>query len=199
MPVCGMVILISVINVAGWVFDVGVLKSGFPGLPSMKINTAVCIILCAVVILLYNNNANKYFNTIIPLNLIVLVISLLTLFEYLFNVNLKIDEFMVKEHTAVVTPGRMAVTSAFCLTLLTIGFAFIAAQIHNVFNNLARLFFYMVALITFLAIVGYILNLPSLHSLTSSKSMALITAGTIFPLSLVYISLVPKRVKKIVE
>lgn len=195
--ICWLVIIVSFINIVGWIIDAEILKTMMPGLPSMKINTAICLILCAVVVLLYNNDAHKHFNTIIPLNLIVLVVSSLTLFEYVFDVNLKIDEFMVKEDSDTVTPGRMALTSATCLTLLATGFAFIIAQAPSMFNNVARLFFYIVTLITFLATVGYLFNIPSLHNLTLSKSMALVTAVLLFPLSLVYASLIPGCDKKI--
>jgi len=183
------IIAVSVASIIGWILDVELLKTAMPGLPSMKINTAVCLLLCGVVALFYTDDAEKHFNIIIPLNLIALILSALTLFEYVFNVNLRIDEFLVKEGAAEAMPGRMAITSASCLVMLTTGFAFVTAQAPKMFNIAARLFFSIVALIAVLAIIGYVFDVPYLHNLSMSKSMALLTALLLLPLSLVYMTL----------
>nr|WP_294796244.1 hypothetical protein [uncultured Mucilaginibacter sp.] len=185
----GIIIFVSIATIIGWVMDVEILKTALPGLPSMKMNTAICIVLCGVVALFCVDDVQKHFNIIIPLNLIVLILSALTLFEYIFKVNLRIDEFLVEESTAISTPGRMAVTSASCLVLLSTGFALVTAQAPKMFGVLAQLFFFLVALVAFLAITGYILNIPDLHNLSLSKSMALLTALLLLPLSLVYAAL----------
>ena len=182
----GVIIFVSIATIIGWVTDVEILKTALPGLPSMKMNTAICVALSGVVALFCVDDAKKHFNIIIPLNLIVLILSALTVFEYIFKVNLRIDEFLVKESTTTSTPGRMAVTSASCLVLLATGFALITAQAPKMFSVLAQLLFFLVALVALLAITGYILNVPDLHNLSLSKSMALLTALLLLPLSLVY-------------
>lgn len=95
--ICWLVVIISSANIVGWMADIDILKTAKPGLPSMKFNTAICAMLCGISVLLFYTDKLRHFNTIIPLNLIVLIISLLTLFEYVFKINLKIDEFLVKE------------------------------------------------------------------------------------------------------
>lgn len=185
----GLIIFVSVASMIGWLLDVEVLKTVLPGLPSMKMNTAICLVLCSVVAIFSVNDAQRHFNIIVPLNLIALVLSALTLFEYIFDVNLRIDEFLVKESDATSMPGRMALTSATCLFMLTIGFAFVTAQAPKMFSVVARLFFFLVAFIALVAIIGYIFNEPGLHSLSMSKSMALLTALLLLPLALVYAAL----------
>ncbi len=194
--ICWVVIAICCLTIIGWVADVEVLKTAVPNLPSMKMNTTICIILCCIVLLLSEGNVERHFNVIIPLNLIVLVISLITILEYILNINLKIDEFLVKEHPGTTSPGRMALTSATCLTLLAAGFAIIIIQAPEALNKLAMLFFYGVTIITALAIVGYILDVPFLHKFSMSKSMALLTAVLLLPLSLVYVSMIPHLNKR---
>ena len=194
--ICWFVIIVALVNIGGWLADIEFLKSGIPGLASMKVNTAICLMLCAVVVLLFDHDAHKHFNTILPLNIIVLVISSLTIFEHIFDVNLNIDEFMVEEETTNVMPGRMALTSATCLALLATGFSMVIVQLRGFFNIVSRACFYFVTLIAFLALVGYIFNIPSLHNLSLSKSMALITAISLLPLSLAYSSLLPVRVNR---
>ncbi|MGY3213199.1 hypothetical protein [Mucilaginibacter sp. HD30] len=183
------IIAVSLASVAGWMLDVELLKTALPGLPSIKINTAICLLLCGVVALFYIDDAQKHFNIIIPLNLIALILSALTLFEHVFNVNLRIDEFLVKESVADTAPGRMALTSASCLVMLTVGFAFVTAQAPKMFSMAAQVFFTIVALLAMLAIIGYIFDVPLLHNLSMSKSMALLTAVLLLPQSLVYMAL----------
>ncbi len=182
----GLIILISIASIIGWLLDVDILKTLLPGLPSMKINTAICIVLSGIVALFFVDDAQRHFNIIIPLNMIALILSALTLYEYIFNINLHIDEFLVKESDAASAPGRMAVTSASCLFMLTTGFAFVTAQAPRMFNLAAKVFFSIVALIAILAIVGYIFDVPFLHKLSMSKSMALLTAFLLLPLAMVY-------------
>ena len=183
------IIAVSVACIAGWLLDIELLKTALPGLPSIKMNTAICLLLCGVVALFYIDDAEKHFNIIIPLNLIALILSALTLFEYVFNVNLRIDEFLVKGSAAETEPGRMALTSASCLVMLTLGFAFVTAQAPKMFSRAAQLFFAIVALLAILAIIGYIFDVPFLHNLSMSKSMALLTAVLLLPQSLVYMAL----------
>ena len=183
------IIAVSVACIAGWLLDIELLKTALPGLPSIKMNTAICLLLCGVVALFYVDDAEKHFNIIIPLNLIALILSALTLFEYVFNVNLRIDEFLVKGSAAETEPGRMALTSASCLVMLTMGFAFVTAQAPKMFSRAAQLFFAIVALLAILAIIGYIFDVPFLHNLSMSKSMALLTAVLLLPQSLVYMAL----------
>jgi len=191
-----LIILASVASMAGWILNVEILKTILPGLPSMKMNTAVCLVLCGIVALCFVADAKKHFNIIIPLNFIALVLSALTLFEYLFDVNLRIDEFLVKEHDAESAPGRMAITSATCLLMLTTGFAFVTAQAPKMFSRIAGIFFFLVAFIALIAIIGYIFNMPDLHSLSLSKSMALLTALLLLPLALVYAALLQRTEKR---
>ena len=183
------IIAVTVACIAGWLLDIELLKTALPGLPSIKMNTAICLLLCGVVALFYVDDAEKHFNIIIPLNLIALILSALTLFEYVFNVNLRIDEFLVKGSAAETEPGRMALTSASCLVMLTMGFAFVTAQAPKMFSRAAQLFFAIVALLAILAIIGYIFDVPFLHNLSMSKSMALLTAVLLLPQSLVYMAL----------
>jgi len=183
------IIAVSMASIAGWMLDIELLKTALPGLPSMKINTAICLLLCAAGALFFIDDAEKHFNIIIPLNLIALMLSALTLFEYVFDINLHIDEFLVKEHAVNDMPGRMALTSASCLVMLTMGFAFVTAQAPKMFSMAAQLFFFIVAIMAILAIIGYIFDVPFLHNLSMSKSMALLTAGLLLPTSLVYMTL----------
>lgn len=183
------IIAVSAASIAGWLLEVELLKTLLPGLPSIKVNTAICLVLCGIVALLFLDDAQKHFNIIIPLNLIALILSALTLFEYVFDVNLKIDEFLVKESAANAMPGRMAITSASCLVMLTTGFAFVTAQAPKMFSMTARLFFAIVALVAILAIIGYVFDVPYLHNLSMAKSMALLTALLLLLLSLVFTTL----------
>ncbi len=117
---------------AGWLFDVPLLKSLLPGFVTMKANTALAFVLAGGSLLLLSPS------TVSPararagqaLALVVTLIGALTLGEYVFGWQLGIDELLFKEHdTAPVwtsAPGRMAASTAAAFFLL--GLALLAIE-----------------------------------------------------------------------
>jgi PAS domain S-box-containing protein len=102
--------------------DISILKSVVPGVVSMKVNTALCFVLSGFTLWILNeekqNSLKKMCSIVFPS--IMILIGLLTLGEYLLEINFGIDEFLFKEETratATSDPGRMAPISAICFIL----------------------------------------------------------------------------------
>src|SRR6476469_1504818 len=83
----------------GWIFDLQMLKSILPGLVTMKANTAVCFILGGFCLFIQQirrpkltarKYQNKYKNLILVSSFLIILISLLTLVQYSFNLDLGI-------------------------------------------------------------------------------------------------------------
>jgi PAS domain S-box-containing protein len=106
----------------GWAFDVAALKTVFPGLVTMKANTALGLLLCGVALaLLSREKAGSTLRfCIAALAGMVIALGSLTLGEYFFGWNLGIDELLFRDAIVSVgtsQPGRMAPSTAFCFVM----------------------------------------------------------------------------------
>lgn len=141
----------------GWLFDISILKSVVPGVVSMKVNTALYFILSGFTLWILNeekqNSLKKMCSIVFPS--IMILIGLLTLGEYLFEINFGIDEFLFKEETratATSDPGRMSPITAFCFILSGISLMLL-------YKNKAFQMFQLLSLAVFalalLTLIGY--------------------------------------------
>src|ERR1051325_54056 len=115
-------IILGVSVLIGWAFDIGVLKSIAPDMPTMKPNTAVCFVLTGVSLWLLRPEGVSG----VRLRLgqvcatVVVVIGALTVVEFLFKLNLRVDNLLFATATAVPGPfsARMSFATALSLVLL---------------------------------------------------------------------------------
>lgn len=104
----------------GWILDIGVLKSGLPGYPDMKANTALCLGLLAVTTLLLARGK--------PLGAWVLLlpaaggaIALLTLMQYVARADFGLDAALFPDpYGSGRHPGRMSPMTAASIALLAV-------------------------------------------------------------------------------
>ena len=125
-----LVMILGVSALAGWTFDIALLKSVFPGLVPMKANTALGLILCggALAILSAQERRKPIQWLTSGMAVGVIVLSLSTLSEYLFGWDLGIDQLIFHDSSKITElsmPGRMAPATAFCFVLT--GFALLTA------------------------------------------------------------------------
>lgn len=148
---------LGIIVFIGWLLDVSILKSVVSGLVSMKVNTALCFLLSGLTLWILNderqNSLKKIYCILFPS--IMILIGLLTLGEYLFEINFGIDEFLFKEEigaTATSDPGRMSPITAFCFTLSGISLLLLY---RNKAFQLFQLFSLTVGALALLTLIGY--------------------------------------------
>ena len=110
----------------GWVFNIEALKTILPGFASMKVNTATGLVFsgAALWLLLPEKSPplKRHFGRLLPL--VPMLIGSLTLSEYIFHVNLGIDQLIfpdLKGSHGASSPGRMSPMTA--TVLLTTGLA----------------------------------------------------------------------------
>ena len=115
----------------GWAIDNPLLKSVFPGLVTMKANTAAGIMLAGMALVLLSREKvgppTRF--CVAALALVIVVLGLLTLVEYFLGWNLGIDELLVRDaipSAGTSQPGRMSPSSAFSFML--VGSAFLVAS-----------------------------------------------------------------------
>jgi PAS domain S-box-containing protein len=168
----------------GWMLNFSILRSIIPGAASMKVNTALCVMVAASAILLHNGKSSlARYLTPIGAGLLILI-SLLTLLEDLSGRNFGIDQLFVADRTApvlVTAPGRMAVTTA--VSYLLFGCALFAR------NRLkgalwSQVPVSVVAVLCISNLVGYFYGIDNFAGIAFYTGMAVHTSSCLLILSL---------------
>ncbi len=167
---------------AGWALDIPVLKSVLPGLVTMKANTALCFVFLGLSLWLLQTKRrdNRLCQTAAQVSgCVVLVIGLLTLFEYLLGCNLGIDQLLFKELSGAIltsSPGRMAFNTAINFTVTGLALIILASKTKNR-CFFAQILMCPVGILSALAFIGYLYHAaPLFIGLHFSTAMALHTA-----------------------
>ena len=180
-------IAIGVVVIVGWVVEVSFLKSIFPGLATMKFNTALCFSLAGVGIASYNKNyEKKYISLTTTVGVLIFLISAISLSEYIFKMNVGIDELIVKDDIIkldLAPPGRMSPATAFCFILTGLSFLFIFFRKNSPFLISAS----FILVLSLFDIVGYLYNYDQLYDIFAFSSMAIHTsiAFSIFSIGII--------------
>ena len=190
-------IIISFLVLLGWQFDIQTLRTVIPGYISMKVNSALCLLLLGVAqyLLIFGRKNAKTKLFVGILTTTVFVVSALTLLEYIQARNFGIDEFFFKDFDSAgkfYPPGRNAPVTCVSFILLSLGipFSFITKSRRY---RLSQSLFFIVALISIQAIVSYCLGMQTSFGASSHARIALHTAVSLVILSLGFLSLCAHR------
>ncbi len=172
------VLLIGAAVIAGWLFDITLLKSVLPNLPAMKINLALGFILLAISLWMVHPNRTSIpaFCSVKRLCcFMAILIGSLTLLEYLAGWNLGIDELLVKEAPGALYntfPGRQSPLAALNLVLTGIAILTIDMKTRRGFRpgHAALLVVGITSLLTFISHVNGIHHF--LHFIPESSAIA---------------------------
>ncbi|MEH2252710.1 PAS domain S-box protein [Nostoc sp.] len=207
-------VFVGSLVLVGWWLGIEVLKRGFPGSPAtMKVNTALCFVLCGVSLCLFliagENNSKFKIQVALeahqrcdsklfphfPILLIskvcaiaVTTIAALTLCEYLFSWNFGIDELLFRDSlTSIATShlGRMGVNTALNFMLVSLALQFLVYPKTHRSYWYAQIIALIATLISFQALMGYAYKVKVLYGLAPyTTSMALHTAVLFLLLSM---------------
>ncbi|GEM_PF-4941064 len=179
--------LVGVLVLVGWVFDITFLKSISSNFIAMKANTALAFVLAGLALLFaqkdtirpWKQNVGRLASTLVAL------IGLATLSEYIFGWNLGIDQLLFRESaSAILTPylGRMAPATAFNFSLLGIALLYIG---HNRHFKWAQYLCFFALIPSLMGIIGYLYSVHEFREIISAFTpMALHTVFAFFILSL---------------
>ncbi|MBL7481172.1 bifunctional diguanylate cyclase/phosphodiesterase [Legionella bononiensis] len=127
------IIILGCIGASGWIFDIQILKSIVSNMITMKFNTSVCMILIGIALFLLSDRNLGVFNRFITKGIatFVLIIALLTLYEYLFAKDLGIDQLFFIENPIypLYFPGRMAFSTAINLVFASMAILCIDSRV----------------------------------------------------------------------
>ncbi|MZH02014.1 MAG: hypothetical protein F3745_01025 [Nitrospinae bacterium] len=111
-------LLFGLVVLAGWLFHIPQLVQITP-LAFIQANTALCFLLSGMALLLLDRS---FLQPVRIFSIFLLSFGGLTLCEYLFNLNIGVDELLFKDfiYTGVSHPNRMAPNTALCFSLYAI-------------------------------------------------------------------------------
>jgi len=164
----------------GWAFHIAVLKSVLPGLVTMKANTALSLAVSATSLWLLLPSrppaSRLYMGRLLAL--FVTLLALATGTEYLFGLNLGIDQLLFLEPLGTVatySPGRMSPAS--CTAFIAIGLALLLLdQKRPSGNGPSQLLSLWSLLMATLATTGYAYHATTLSRIFLYTQVALHTA-----------------------
>ena len=173
------VALIGAIVIAGWIFGYSPLKTVFPGLVSMKPNTAIGFMVAALALYLAYQRKHRTLQGICAW--VVLLMGLVTLIEYIWGADAGIDQLLFRDPVQTMFPGRMAPITAF--NFLLIGSMLYPSR----FRASQKVGDTLVLVVCFgstFAIVGYLYGVPLLYGSIRYTAMAIHTGFAFLVLSL---------------
>lgn len=185
---------IALLVLTGWLFSIPAFKTVLPGLATMKPNTALALGLIGLSLLLasipYKNRWLKLISQ--GCAAFALLIGVLTLSEYAFEVDLGIDQLLFQDTSSPgnLHPGRMSPVTALNLSLLGVAAWILNRRQHR---QLVQVFGCGTLLISILALVGYAYGIPSLYDFFPYSSIAMHTALAVSLLSLGILFARPKQ------
>ena len=172
-------ILVGLVVVVGWVFDIPVLTSILPHWVTMKFTTAVCFVASGA-ILYFVAEAQKgkaeVFQLVLPIaSLIIFLLMLSLLVSVLLGIRTGIEDLFVREAPGAVkttTPGRPSVGTMVDFVLIALAGMLTAFNAPKLQQRLG-LVGGIVGMVGSVAIVGYIVDAPLLYYTVSDVSTAM--------------------------
>jgi signal transduction histidine kinase/ActR/RegA family two-component response regulator len=168
-------LLLGVLVLFGWLWKIELFTTFVSGRITMKPNTAIGFLFLGVALfLLTQHSKNRKIQLACAISATaVILIGLLTLSEYLFHVDLGIDQLLFKDLVQFPYPGRMAHITAFnfCLVGLSVLLLALSEERASISQALAA----TTGLSSIFAIIGYLYGVPVLYGSIEYTSMALHT------------------------
>ncbi|CAM1369828.1 Signal transduction histidine kinase [Tenacibaculum litoreum] len=177
-----LVLFFSIFTMLEWIFHKQIIFTINENGATTKFNTALLFFLSTISLIISRKKQRKYRKPFFIFTYTVLLISTLTLIEYIFRVNLYIDNLFIKDTLTIVNPGRMSEATAVCFIFFAIGLtglkstnrAYIATTQHVAL---------VTSVISLITILYFILRFPIDSKIVFFKTMSVQTA-----ISFVFIS-----------
>jgi PAS domain S-box-containing protein len=189
---------IGIAVLIGWMLDIPAVTRIYPGLPTMKVNTAFCFVLLGVALWLSTADSTPTR----PLRwlgqaaaAVAALLGMLTLVQYVFGVDLGVDRLLFHDQSssaAALYPDRMAPNTALSVVLVGAALLALEAAPERRFRW-TELLTIIAAMISFLALMGYLYGVKSLQGIGPYSSMAFHTVVTFLVLSAGILAARPER------
>jgi PAS domain S-box-containing protein len=171
------VVALGALGLAGWFLNLEALVNIAPGLATMKVNTAICMLICGVLLWLQIGLPGAGRSVVHQsFAVLVAIISVLTLAEYAFRIDLHIDQLLWTDTITPIgqLPGRMAAITA--VNYILAAAALLAAPHRSRVANGAFVCATAAGVtLSFLAVLGYLYGAAPLYQPLAPVSIAVNT------------------------
>jgi PAS domain S-box-containing protein len=165
---------LSVIVLVGWVLGIPMLKSVYPTLSTMKVNSAIASFLMGVSLIARKRGGLERSRATQWPAVGVAIIGALTLLEHATGWNIGIDNALIADNGYGHVPGRMSPASA--LGFFLMGLALLAKP-GPAHRRMVESLAVLVGGSAFIAMLGYVFGAQGLHSLGAYTTFALYTSA----------------------
>ena len=163
------VIIVAIMVIIGWIFDISVLKSISPAWVTMKLTTAIAFLLSGISLyFIVRAMEGEFDKAQIALSITSLIIILLIgtlLFSAFLKIHTGVDGLFIKEPAGAVktvTPGQPSVPTMLNFILMAVAGIFTILNSNKLQSKL-KFTGLIVGIIGAAAVVGYIINAPLLY------------------------------------
>jgi signal transduction histidine kinase/ActR/RegA family two-component response regulator len=170
-----LLLVLGALVLVGWALNIGFFIAVLPGSIAMKPNAAIAFLFLGASLSLLTLSTRTRSTQLwcAASATVVIAVGLLTLSEYLFHIDLGIDQLLFKDLVQSPYPGRMAQITAFnfCMAGLSALLLALSEKRANISQALAA----TTGLSALFAIIGYLYGVPVLYGSVEYTSMALHT------------------------
>jgi len=174
---------VGTLVLVGWAFDADVLKSLHPAFASMKPNTAIALLISGVALWVRRHDSTPIGVVGRVSAVIVLLIAVATLVEYAGGLDLHIDQLVFTDDASHRAPGRMALATAVCLSLVGTALITIDAESKR-WGRPAQWLALLAGALAVSVVTGYLYGVEALYRTSTFTSVSVYTAITILVLCL---------------
>ncbi len=179
---------IGTLVLIGWTLDIEFLKRIVPTLPSMKSNTALCLLLSGVALFCASQPSIPRW---VPVAFAapVLLLGGLTLAEYIAGIDVGIDQMLFRDDTGSNLPGRMAPTNAAAFVAMSGATMLLARRRVRTAHALSA----AVSAVMLMAVLGYLFGVDELHTISNYTAVTLHTAIAFVALAVSALAIAPRE------
>lgn len=175
----------AIITAAAWIVGMQGSLTMFWTFLGVRFNTAICLLLLSSALWLSQYPVFKYRRALlIVFPTVAALIAALSLSEYVFNINIGIDQLFVHEVALnLPNPGRMAGSTSIDLLFLGLGLLFLQVSTGRRWKIAAQLSFQLVTILSAIALIDDIYSASLYHTIFYAGSMDLHTSALFIVLS----------------
>jgi PAS domain S-box-containing protein len=179
-------IIAGLVVLSAWIFSFKTFTFFGAAVVFVKPNIAIGFILAGIALIIFTGSENTRSRRVaFSLASFLFILGGITFLQYTLGFNAGIDQLLVPDnYTARPSyPGRMSPGAAICLWMLGSGFMLIQSP-GKLMQNIGQYLFHIVTLLSLIAIIGYLYDVPSFYALSSVNPMVIHTAVILFIISI---------------